>query len=59
MPQASVKSNTRRSRIQASAEHVVARQSDKWKLVVRTIEVARTTLNNDMANIVYQMQRYI
>jgi IS5 family transposase len=59
MPEASSKANNRRSRIRASVEHVFARQKDKMKLYIRTIGLARATLKIGMANIVYNMQRYV
>lgn len=59
MPEASSKANNRRSRIRSSVEHVFARQKDKMKLFVRTIGIARATLKIGMANIAYNMQRYV
>lgn len=59
MPQAMSKANARRSRIRASVEHVFARQKDKMKLFIRTIGMARATLKIGMANIAYNMLRYV
>lgn len=59
MPEASSRANNRRSRIRASVAHVFTRQKDKVKLFVRTIGMARATLKIGMANIVYNMQRFV
>jgi transposase, IS5 family len=49
----------RRSKLRAAVEHVFARQKDKMKLFVRTIGMARATLKIGMANIAYNMLRYV
>jgi len=59
MPEAMSKANARRSKLRAAVEHVFARQKDKMKLFVRTIGMARATLKIGMANIAYNMLRYV
>jgi transposase, IS5 family len=59
MPQAMSNANARRSKVRAAVEHVFARQKDKMKLFVRTIGMARATLKIGMANIAYNMLRYV
>jgi transposase, IS5 family len=59
MPQAMSKANARRSKVRAAVEHVFAQQKDKMKLFVRTIGIARATLKIGIANITYNMLRYV
>lgn len=53
------KANSRRSKVRSSVEHVFARQKDKMKLFIRTIGIARATIKIGMANIAYNMLRYV
>lgn len=49
----------RRSKIRSAVEHVFARQKDKMKLFIRTIGISRATMKIGMANIAYNMLRYV
>lgn len=53
------KANGRRSRVRAFVEHVFARQKGPMGLFIRTIGIARATTKIGMANLVYNMQRYV
>ena len=59
MPDAMARANGRRSRIRSAVEHVFARQKDKMKLFIRTIGINRATVKIGMANIAYNMLRYV
>ena len=51
--------NGRKSKIRSHVEHVFAEQKSRMGLVVRTIGIARATLNIGMANIIYNVKRLI
>jgi len=53
------KANGRRSKVRAIVEHVFARQKGPMGLFIRTIGIARATTKIGMANLVYNMQRYL
>ncbi len=53
------KANGRRSRVRAFVEHVFARQKGPMGLCIRTIGMARAITRIGMANLVYNMQRYL
>jgi transposase, IS5 family len=59
MPETMSKANGRRSKIRSAVEHVFARQKDKMKLFVRTIGIGRAKVKIGMANIAYNMLRYV
>lgn len=59
MPEAVSKANGRRSKVRSAVEHVFARQKDKMKLFVRTIGISRARVKIGMANIAYNMLRYV
>jgi transposase, IS5 family len=59
MPEAMSKANGRRSKIRSAVEHVFARQKDKMKLFIRTIGIGRARVKIGMANIAYNMLRYV
>lgn len=59
MPEAVSRANGRRSRIRSAVEHVFARQKDKMKLFIRTIGISRARVKIGMANIAYNMLRYV
>jgi IS5 family transposase len=59
MPEAMSRANGRRSKIRSAVEHVFARQKDKMKLFIRTIGIKRATVKIGMANIAYNMLRYV
>ena len=49
----------RRSKTRAVVEHVFARQKAQMKPFIRIIGVARATAKIGMANLVYNLSRYI
>jgi hypothetical protein len=49
----------RRSRKSARVEHVFAEQKDRMGLFIRTIGIARATTKIGMANLVYNIKRFI
>ena len=53
------KSNTRRSKIRAHVEHVFAGLKHRMGLFIRTIGLERATVKIGLANLVYNMQRYV
>ena len=59
MPEAMSRANGRRSKVRAAVEHVFARQKDKMKLFIRTIGISRAKVKIGMANIAYNMLRYV
>lgn len=59
MPETTSQANERRSRVRSAVEHVFARQKDKMKLFIRTIGIGRAKVKIGMANIVYNMLRYV
>jgi len=59
MSEATARANGRRSKIRAFVEHVFARQKAQMKLFIRTIGIARATTKIGMANLVYNMSRYV
>lgn len=59
MPEAMSRANGRRSKIRSAVEHVFAQQKDKMKLFIRTIGVNRAKVKIGMANIAYNMLRYV
>ena len=59
MPDTMSRANGRRSKIRSSVEHVFARQKDKMKLFIRTIGLGRAGVKIGMANIAYNMLRYV
>lgn len=59
MPEAMSRANGRRSKIRSAVEHVFARQKDKMKLFIRTIGISRATVKIGIANLVYNMLRYV
>ena len=59
MPEAMSKANGRRSKVRSAVEHVFARQKDKMKLFIRTIGISRARVKIGMANIAYNMLRYV
>lgn len=53
------RANGRRSKIRSAVEHVFARQKDQMKLFIRTIGISRARVKIGMANIAYNMLRYV
>ena len=59
MSEAMSRANGRRSKIRAHVEHVFARQKAQMKLFVRTIGMARARTKIGLANIAYNLKRYV
>lgn len=59
MPKAMSKANGPRSKIRSMVEHVFTWQKDKMKLFIRTIGIHRARVKIGMANIAYNMLRYV
>lgn len=59
MPETMSRANGRQSKIWSAVEHVFARQKDKMKLFIRTIGIGRANVKIGMANIAYNVLRYV
>jgi IS5 family transposase len=59
MSQRTARANGRRSRIRAFVEHVFAHQKARMRLFVRTIGIARARAKIGMANLAYNLTRYV
>jgi IS5 family transposase len=59
MPEAMSRANGRRSKVRSAVEHIFARQKDKMRLFIRTIGMSRAKVKIGMANIAYNMLRYV
>ncbi len=53
------RANGRRSKVRSAIEHVFARQKGPMGLFVRTIGIARAKAKIGMANLAYNMTRYV
>ena len=59
MPERMAKANAAKSRVRAHVEHVFAQQKDQMGLVVRTIGLERAEAKIGLANLAYNLQRYL
>jgi len=59
MSQRAARANGRRSRIRAFVEHVFAHQKARMGLFIRTIGIARARAKIGMANLAYNLTRYV
>jgi len=59
MSEATSRANGRRSRIRAFVEHVFAQQKSRMGLFVRTIGIARARAKIGMANLAYNLTRFV
>lgn len=59
MPERTRISNARKSRVRSVVEHVFAHQKGLMGLVVRTIGIARAKVKIGMANLAYNMRRFV
>ena len=59
MSEAMARANGRRSKIRSHIEHVFAHQKARMGLFVRTIGIARATMKIGMANLAYNISRYV
>jgi hypothetical protein len=53
------RANNAKSKIRSRVEHVFAAQKDRMGLFIRTIGIARATTKIGMANLVYNIKRFI
>ena len=59
MPETMRRANNAKSKIRARVEHVFAEQKDRMGLFIRTIGIARAMTKIGMANLVYNIKRFI
>ena len=59
MPDATRIANARKSRVRSAVEHVFAHEKGLMGLVVRTIGIARARVKIGLANLAYNMRRFI
>ena len=59
LPERTRISNARKSKVRSAVEHVFAHQKGPMGLVVRTIGIARAKVKIGMANIAYNMRRFV
>ena len=59
MPKRTARANAAKSEVRARIEHVFARQKGPMALVIRTIGLARARVKIGLANLVYNMQRFV
>jgi transposase, IS5 family len=59
MSEATARANGRRSKIRSRIEHVFAHQKARMGLFVRTVGIARATMKIGMANLAYNIPRYV
>jgi len=59
MSQRTARANGRRSKIRAFVEHVFAHQKSRMGLFIRTIGIARARTKIGMANLAYNLTRYV
>jgi IS5 family transposase len=59
MSEAMSRANGRRSKVRALVEHVFAQQKSRMKLFIRTIGTARARTKIGMANLAYNLTRYV
>ena len=59
MSEATSRANNRRSKVRSHVEHVFARLKGPMNIFVRTIGIARARVKIGMANLAYNMQRFV
>ena len=59
MPETMRRANNAKSKIRSRVEHVFAEQKDRMGLFIRTIGIARATTKVGMADLVYNIKRFI
>lgn len=59
MPVRTAKANARKSAVRARVEHVFAHQKDRMGLFVRTIGLTRAEAKIGLANLAYNLQRFL
>lgn len=59
MPETIRRANAIKSKVRSRVEHVFAVQKEKMELFIRTIGIARATTKIGMANLVYNIKRFV
>jgi hypothetical protein len=59
MPETTRRANNAKSKIRSRVEHVFAEQKDRMGLFIRTIGIVRAMTKIGMANLVYNIKRFI
>jgi len=59
MSQRTARANSRRSKVRAFVDHVFAHQKARMGLFIRTIGIARARMKIGMANLAYNLSRYV
>jgi IS5 family transposase len=59
MPERTRIANARKSKVRSAVEHVFAHQKGLMGLYVRTIGIARAKIKIGMANLAYNMRRFV
>jgi IS5 family transposase len=59
MPERMATANAAKSRVRAHVEHVFAQQKDRMGLVIRTVGLKRAEAKIGLANLAYNLQRYL
>jgi len=59
MPERTRRANARKSAVRSKVEHVFAHQKGLMRLVVRTIGIARARVKIGLANLAYNMRRFV
>ncbi len=59
MPDTTRRANAIKSKVRSGVEHVFAVQKDKMELFIRTVGIARATIKIGMANLVFNLKRFV
>lgn len=59
MSERTARANGRRSKVRSAIEHVFARQKGAMALFVRTIGIARAIAKIGLANLAYNLMRFV
>jgi hypothetical protein len=59
MPRRTREANARKSAVRAKVEHVFAHQKNRMGLLIRTIGQARAETKIGLANLAYNLQRFL
>ncbi len=58
-PETTRRANALKSKVRSGVEHVFAVQKDKMELFIRTVGIARATIKIGMANLVFNLKRFV
>jgi len=59
MPDTTQRANAIKSKVRSGVEHIFAVQKDKMELFIRTMGIARATIKIGMANLLYNLKRFV